>query len=259
MKGDRNFIMSTIERHFYKNRVTLNVLAKDIENAKDVYETAEGYVLIGVLSKDYDTVSEAVQAMEAYDEAVEGAISIGLGAGDSRQAMVVSEIVKKYPGRHINQVFPSVGITRANAGEKNCWINGLVSPTGKIGYVNISTGSESENINEQAIVPIEAAIALMKDMGGNAIKYFPLTEVEDIKEYEAVAMACAKADFALEPTGGIDLKNFEERVDIALRAGVPKVIPHVYSSIIDQETGLTNLDDVKALLEKTKKLVNRYA
>ena len=43
--------MSNISNRFYRGRVALNVLAKDIENAKEVFEAAEGYVLVGVFSK----------------------------------------------------------------------------------------------------------------------------------------------------------------------------------------------------------------
>jgi hypothetical protein len=39
---------------------------------------------------------------------------------------------------------------------------------------------------------------------------------------------------------------------------VPQVIPHVYSSIIDKETGKTNVEDVKELLEIMKKLVDQH-
>lgn len=250
--------MFLMDKHFYKNRVALNVLAKDLANAKDVVQAAEQYVLIGVLSKDYQTVYEAVEAMKEYDQVTDGAVSIGLGAGDSRQASVVAEIVKHYPGRHINQVFPAVGTTRANAASHPCWINGLVSPTGKVGYVNISTGHNSSTTKEQAIIPVKAAISLMRDMGGDALKYFPLTDVKDLREYEAVAEACGEENFALEPTGGIDVDNFADILEISLKAGVPKVIPHIYSSIIDETTGLTNIKDIQTLLEQTKKLVDAY-
>ena len=59
----------------------------------------------------------------------------------------------------------------------------------------------------------------------------------------------------LEPTGGIDLENFEEIVEIIVDAGVKRFIPHVYSSIIDKETGNTRPEDVKALLDIIKKHV----
>ena len=58
----------------------------------------EGYVVVGVLSKDYPTVEEAVTAMKAYGKEIDDAVSIGLGAGDNRQAAVVAEIAKHYPG-----------------------------------------------------------------------------------------------------------------------------------------------------------------
>jgi uncharacterized protein (TIGR03581 family) len=59
----------------------------------------------------------------------------------------------------------------------------------------------------------------------------------------------------LEPTGGIDLENFEEILQIAVDAGVKKVIPHIYSSIIDGETGDTRPEDVQTLAEMTKKVL----
>ncbi|GAA0346197.1 KDGP aldolase family protein [Oceanobacillus oncorhynchi subsp. oncorhynchi] len=244
---------------FYNDRVALNVLANSIENAKEVFKAAEGHVIVGVLSKDYPTVGAAVTAMKEYGEAIEDAVSIGLGAGDSRQAAVVAEIAKDYPGSHINQVFPSVGATRANLGGKDSWINALVSPTGKEGYVNISTGPVSTEANEKAIVPIKSAIALVRDMGGNALKYFPMKGLQSEEEFHAVAKACGEEGFALEPTGGIDLNNFAQILEIALKAKVPKVIPHVYSSIIHKETGKTNEEDVRKLLAISKELADKYA
>ncbi|KAF9111976.1 hypothetical protein BGX30_007400 [Mortierella sp. GBA39] len=172
--------MSHIEKRWYKGRVALNVLAKDIANAKEIFEAAEGHVLVGVLSKNYASVEEAVAAMKQYGEAIDEAVSIGLGAGDNRQAAVVAEIAKHYPGSHINQVFPAVGATRANLGAKDSWINSLVSPCGPI-------------------------------------------------------------------------------LRIALEGGVPQVIPHVYSSIIDKDTGNTNIMHVRTLTGIMKKLADDYA
>ncbi|WJH33627.1 KDGP aldolase family protein [Paenibacillus sp. CC-CFT747] len=248
--------MANLSKRFYKDRVSLNVLANSIENAKAVFEAAEGYVLVGVLSKNYPTVEEAVSAMKEYGKEIEDAVSIGLGAGDNRQAAVVAEIAKSYAGSHINQVFPAVGATRANLNGEAGWINSLVSPTGRAGYVNISTGPVSAAGEEQAIVPVKAAIALVRDMGGNALKYFPMNGLSREDELRAVAQACAEEGFALEPTGGIDKDNFEAILRIALEAGVPQIIPHVYSSIISKETGATNVQDVRDLLAIVKKLVD---
>ncbi|MGF2941288.1 KDGP aldolase [Enterococcus xiangfangensis] len=167
---------------------------------------------------------------------------------------VVSRISGKLQPQHVNQVFTGIGASRALLGQNDTIINGLVSPCGKVGYVNIATGPLSSQ-SPEAIVPIETAIALLKDMGGSSVKYFPMKGLAHKEEYEAVAKACAEHDFYLEPTGGIDLENFQEIVKIALDAGVKKVIPHVYSSIIDAETGDTRPEDVKTLFNKVKELL----
>ncbi|ECE8096652.1 oxo-acid lyase, partial [Salmonella enterica subsp. enterica serovar Enteritidis] len=122
-----------------------------------------------------------------------------------------------------------------------------VSPTGTPGRVKISTGPLSSRAPD-GIVPIETAIALLKDMGGSSVKYFPMGGLTCRDEYKAVADACARHDFWLEPTGGIDLENFAEILHIALDAGVSKIIPHIYSSIIDKVSGNTRADDVRQLL-----------
>lgn len=251
--------MSNMDKRLYKGRAALNVLANSVENAKEVFKAAEGHVLVGVLSKNYPTVEAAVAAMKEYGAAIDDAVSIGLGAGDNRQAAVVAEIAKYYGGGHINQVFPAVGATRANLGGKDSWINSLVSPTGQVGYVNISTGPVSADQADKAIVPIKSAIALVRDMGGNALKYFPMNGLACEQELRAVAQACGEEGFALEPTGGIDLDNFEAILRISLEANVPIVIPHVYSSIIDQATGKTKVEDIHTLYAVMKKWVEHYA
>ncbi|MFH8017159.1 KDGP aldolase [Clostridioides difficile] len=53
----------------------------------------------------------------------------------------------------------------------------------------------------------------------------------------------------------MDLDNFKEIVQIALDAGVEKVIPHVYTSIIDKETGDTKVEDIEVLYKIMKELL----
>lgn len=117
--------------------------------------------------------------------------------------------------------------------------------------VNIATGPLSSQA-APGVVPIETAIALLKDMGGSSIKFFNMKGLAHLEEYKVVAEACAANDFYLEPTGGIDLDNFAEILQIAVDAGVKKIIPHVYSSIIDKTTGDTKVADVKTLLTLMK-------
>ena len=238
--------------NYLKDQICLNVLANSLQNAKECYEAAEGHILLGVLSKNYPNDEAAIKEMKQYQEATNNALSIGLGAGDPNQSQMVTRLAKVLQPQHVNQVFTGVGATRAVLGQSETVVNGLVSPTGKEGYVNIATGPLSSQ-GTAGVVTIETAIRLLQDMGGTSIKYFPMKGLEHQKEYEAVAKACALYDFALEPTGGIDLENFEEIVQIAVDAGVKKIIPHIYSSIIDPTTGNTRPEDVRRLLEITKK------
>jgi len=238
--------------NYYKGRVGLNVLAGSIANAKDIYEAAEGHVVCGVLTKNYPDNDSCIADLKKYQSAVNNAISVGLGAGDPNQSKMVSEVSQVIQPQHVNQVFTGVGYSRALLNQDQTIINGLVSPTGKVGYVNIATGplSSKEMATE---VPVTTAIALLKDMGGSSFKFFPMKGLAHKEEYEYIAKACAANDFSLEPTGGIDLENFEAILDIALEAGVTRILPHVYSSIIDKDTGLTKPDDVAKLFEIVKR------
>ncbi|MWP49710.1 MULTISPECIES: KDGP aldolase family protein [unclassified Gilliamella] len=240
--------------NYYNDRVCLNVLANSIDNAKAIYEAAKTHVVVGVLSKNYLDNASAIADMKKYALAIDNAISVGLGAGDPNQSIMVSEISAVLQPQHVNQVFTGVATSRALLGQNETVVNGLVSPTGKVGLVNIATGPLSSK-SLATSVPVETAIALLKDMGGSSIKYFPMGGLKHQDEFEYVAKCCAENDFYLEPTGGIDLDNYESILKIALDSGVKKIIPHIYSSIIDKVTGETRISDVKQLLSITKKLV----
>ena len=207
------------QMNYYKDRVVLNVLGGSVENARACYEAGEGHVAVGVLTADYPSVEAYVEAAGPYMDALEGNLSVGLGGGNPAQWRAVAEVAKHVHANHFNQAFCAVGWTRANLGDADCHVNAMVSPS------------------------------------GNSLKFFPMGGLKVKDELRAVAEACAAQDFILEPTGGIDLGNFEEILRIILDAGVKKIIPHVYSSIIDKETGCTRTEDVKALLDIVKKLV----
>lgn len=240
---------------YYNGRVCLNVLAGSLNNAREIYEAAEGYVAAGVLSANYPDVAGAVQDMRRYMEVLEGNLSVGLGAGNPAQWLAVAEIGKEIKANHFNQIFSAVGYTRAKIGNPDCHINALVSPSGTAGLVKISTGPLSQECPEPANIPVNTAIAMIREMGGNSIKFFPMGGLNCREELQAVAEACSQNDFILEPTGGITIENFREIMQIIITAGVRKIIPHIYSSIIDKTSGNTRPEQVKKLLEMVKELV----
>ncbi|MGC6176504.1 2-dehydro-3-deoxy-phosphogluconate aldolase [Lacrimispora sp. 38-1] len=240
--------------NFYKGRVCLNCLTNSVDNAKAIYEAAEGHVAVGILSANYPDVEHAVEDMKRYQEAVDNNISVGLGAGNPGQWKAVADISGQIKPKHINQTFTAGGYTRAKTGE-GPFLNSMVAPCGKAGYVKISTGPLSKDM-EPAIVPVKTAIAMAKEQGADSLKYFPMGGLKVKEEYEAVAAACAESGFGLEPTGGIDLDNFSEILKIAVDAGVEHIIPHVYSSIIDKETGATRISDVVKLYEMIQEILD---
>ena len=121
--------------HYLNDKICINVLANSLENAKEIYKAAQGYVLIGLLSKNYDSVDEAVEDMKQYASELDNAISVGLGAGDPNQWEMVAKIAKEVQPQHVNQVFTGIGYTRALLGQNDTVVNGLISPSGKAGYV----------------------------------------------------------------------------------------------------------------------------
>ena len=159
--------------NYYKNRVALNVLAGSVDNAKDIYEAAEGHVVVGVLTKNYATDEAAIEDMKKYQAVTANGLSVGLGAGDPNQSAMVSRVSQVLQPQHVNQVFTGVGTSRALLGQNETVINGLVSPTGKVGLVNLATGPKSSQ-KPAAEVPVETAIALLQDMGGTSFKFFPM-------------------------------------------------------------------------------------
>ncbi|TQI68499.1 KDGP aldolase [Clostridium sp. KNHs216] len=241
--------------NYYHHRVCLNVLAGSLKNAEEIYRAAEKHVEVGVLSASYPDVPSAVEDMKKYMDVLEGNLSVGLGGGNPAQWKAVAEIAKEVKANHFNQVFSAVGYTRANVGNESSHINALVSPSGTAGMVKISTGPLSKDCEQPAVIPVDTAIAMIREMGGNSIKFFPMGGLKCREELKAVAQACAGNHFILEPTGGISPDNFREIMEIILQAGVEKIIPHVYSSIIDKESGNTKIDAVKNLLSVVKEIV----
>ena len=96
----------------------------------------------------------------------------------------------------------------------------------------------------------------MLDSGAHAAKFFPMGGEQSLPELYALATtAVCNGMTLIEPTGGIDLDNFGTILQSCLEAGVPRVMPHVYSSIIDPQTGNTRPADIIRLMEIVKALV----
>jgi len=226
----------------YKNKLALNCLASDLENALAIAQASNGYALIGVLTKQFASPHQCISTIKQWSHSLNQAVSIGLGGGDPAQSQMVNEVAANCQVNHINQVF--TGVNGASSVNPQALVNALVSPCGIKGKVKITTGFYSQNCPD-GIVDIKTAIELVKDMGGKSLKYFPMRGLATIEEFKEVARICGQEQFGLEPTGGLSLDNIGQILQICLTAQVPLIIPHIYSSIIDKATGKTNIDQVK--------------
>ena len=243
--------------NFYRQRVAINVLAKDIANAREIYDAAEGHAVIGILSAQFSSVDEGVQEVKRWMADVPS-ISVGLGAGDPAQFYKAAMIAAMVHPAHVNQTFTGSGFAAgalAATGGEQTHINALISPTGTPGDVLISTGVSSSQ-GTPARVSCDAAVRMMQDMGAHAAKFFPMGGEKSLPELYVLASSAARNGMTLiEPTGGIDLDNFGVILQTCLEAGVPRVMPHVYSSIIDPQTGNTRPEDIVRLMDIIKALV----
>ncbi|MEA5010115.1 MAG: KDGP aldolase [Angelakisella sp.] len=246
--------MSFERLDFYRDKVIVNLLARDLDNAVEVADVLDGHVLVGVLTKNYSTVNSCVSVVKEYMKKLTN-VSVGLGAGDPKQWKMVAEVAAQTDPGHANEVFTGAMYCQgalAAAGCTNTIVNCLISPTGIPGKVKISTGPVSSQ-GKDLVVDVEDAMALMKDLGLPSIKYFDIHGTAHLEELKVVADAAVKAGIpVMEPTGGIAPDNLKEIVKICHDAGCEKIIPHVYSSIINKETKLTQVDLVKKIYEDIK-------
>ena len=236
----------------FKHQVVFNVLAKDLNNALELVEIAGDRVLVGVMVKNFPTEEAAIELVKEFkDNNI--LVSVGLGAGDPAMWKKVANVSVATLPDHINQVFPASGYTlgRMEQTTENVpVINSLVEPTGIAGQVYISTGPVSSAYREK--VSCELAAAMISELGIPSIKLYPIEGEKGLEELAAMTRAAVKAGIKIiEPTGGITLDNVHIIVQTCLDNGAETVIPHLYTSIIDKETGETSPSAMRRLVEMT--------
>lgn len=243
--------------HFYKDKIAFNFLSNTIENAKEVSEAVDGNAFIGILSKQFKTVEEAVVYIRPFIKQYLQ-ISVGLGSGDPNQWKMAAQIAGEVNPAHVNQVFTTAGYTQGYLRGKGCSntiVNALINPTGVPGKVKITTGPDSFHL-ASGVVDCDTAMLMMKDSGLNSVKFFDIKGDSCLEEVKKVAEACVKNGIQIiEPTGGINATNIVSIVEVCLKAGCERIIPHVYSSAIDKKTGLTDIRIVTDIYEKIKNLL----
>jgi len=232
-----------------KPQIRLNVLARDLENARQIVEATEGNVWIGLMVKSYPSVEAAVAAVRRY-QAAQIPVSVGLGAGDPSQWEKVAEVAVQTQPEHVNQVFPAAGYTLARLrqlGNDRTVVNALLTPSGTPGQVIVSTGPRSQAYPEA--ISCDAACAMLAEIGVPSIKIYPVGGEQKLDEVAALVRAAVRQQIRMvEPTGGLDVHTISKVVEVCLENGAEQVVPHVYTAIVDKATGLTRLDDIREIM-----------
>ncbi|MDR2008587.1 MAG: KDGP aldolase [Alphaproteobacteria bacterium] len=243
--------------NFYKNQIAINCLAKDITNAIDVNNALQGHACVGLLSSNFDSVEAAVLEVKKYLEVLP-CVSVGLGAGNPSFSNMAALIAGETDAGHVNQTFPFAGFTAGYLQGREAHktiINALVSPTGVLGKVRVATGVLSSQVAD-GIIDVESAIALILDMGAHSLKFFPMGGLKHIEEFKYICGVAANMGMELiEPTGGIDEHNLMPIMEAALNAGVKKCMPHIYTSIINKESGLTEIAKIEKIYKDIRTLL----
>ena len=238
------------------SKIELNVLARDLDNAVAVTRAAAGNVYVAVLTKNFDTVEAAVEQVNAYTAAGVRA-SVGLGAGDPAMWRRVADVAVATLPAHVNQVFPAAGLTLGAlqvAGATDTWLNALIAPGSRPGLVRVGTGPVSAGCEGE--VSVEQAAAMVAEVGVHSVKFYPIGGVSQLDHLTAMVRAAVAAGVPIfEPTGGIDMANFDAVVSTCLEAGATHVVPHVYTSIVEKESGNTLPDLVAELNAKAAALL----
>lgn len=232
-----------------KQKVIFNVLAKDEQNAKELIEVAGDRIFVGVMVKNFATEEEAIQQVLHFQN-IGIPVSVGLGAADPNMWQRVANVSAKTRPVHINQVFSAAGYTLGRMEElgETPIINGVIEPSGTPGEVYISTGPASSSNKEK--VSCDLAAKMLAEVGIQSIKFYPIQGEKHLDEVAAMVKAAVRAGIKIfEPTGGITVDNVYNIVKICLDNGAEVVIPHLYTSLINKETGKTEVAKIIHLLK----------
>lgn len=217
-------------------RILFNFLADSLINAREIWQASEGAVIFGVRVKDF-TIDELTDLAREI-KAEFGNVSLVLGDGDPNQWKKITEMALIINPGHINQVFPALGYTvgalEAQGMLDENIVNALVAFSGIPGKVNISTGVLSRRSRTPAIVSVESALKMIKDIGGRSLKVLPFDSEQRLAELDAIVSETAKQELdIIEPTGNISEHNIQCILRICLKNERSLIIPHIHNAVLD--------------------------
>ncbi len=222
----------------WKNSILFNFLTANVEDVQKVVKLTKGYVVPGIVVSNFKNTDEAVFKIKELQTVVD-VVSIGLGDnGNVGNFSKVLSVARNCENIHINQPIETAGFAKVL--HPSIYVNGLVRPSGKVGYVR-AIGNELYKIEDVVDACLELNISSIKFMSIEGEKH--LDECAYVSE-----VAAKKGMYGIEPAGGIDASNIRNITDTILSTGISFFMPHIFGSVLDKNTGQIMASKVERLL-----------
>jgi 2-dehydro-3-deoxy-phosphogluconate aldolase len=229
----------------FQDQFLLNVLAKDEKNASDLLEASDGFCVPGIAAADFLTVEKAVETVKSIKRS-SPVVSIGLGGGGKfdEWKRVIDIAVLSNP-EHINQPFEKAPFAKGFLEAKDCFpiVNALISPSGKIGFVKLSSGKMTR---------VEQLLELAAAFGIESIKVMPMKGLDHLEELIFITKEATKRGIrGIEPAGGIKVQHLPVLYKEIRKIDIELFMPHIFGDVL-QGRGESNPSKVKEIFLRLK-------
>lgn len=100
----------------------------------------------------------------------------------------------------------------------------------------------------------EDLVDLAVSMGIDSIKFMPLKGTVHLAEFVYLCrVAAEKRILSVEPAGGIAADNIVEIIQAVRETGISLLMPHIFGSTIDKETGRTLPKEVVKIINLVRR------
>ena len=238
-------------------KVMVLVPAKDAENAAEVAPALGGAGLVALIAKKFPDAQSLAEEVRRTRQRV-GLVSIALGDADNTQSDKV--IVAALEGQPVHVNLPYLracyakGILDGLQGGRGMVVNALVTSTADPELVSLSTQLTADAGSTHEIhIPTREAALILKELHFETIKTQFGPHGLDLAWQEGAARAACEAGLDLiEPSSRITFENIADVVCACLKGGVSYVMPHIFTALIDKETGATRPEAVADLVALLK-------
>lgn len=222
-------------------RVAVSVPASNADEALAVWDMGEGVAIPTLQAASFPSpVMLRDEAARCLARVRVLSIALGGGADVSQWRTVLAAAEAGAP--HVNQPFTTAAFAKGRF--PAAWVNGVVMPARKRGYVQLAGLGEPF-----PVVDVEVAARMLLEGQVDALKVHPADPEDGFEATVAVARGAARAGMtAFEPAGRIDLSGLPKLVEQLMTIPGLRILPHVFGAVLDEDTRETDLVRLRLLV-----------